>query len=140
MERIGEYLHLVRAGRHAEWAQRRHDPIPTISVTGDVVLLSPELADTTEPAHDNFRVGNVLHQPLPEILSNAHRLGYVRDFIAGLDRCQTECAFFDFCHGAQAAANRYFENGSLRSTVRTGICEELCPQTESPTPYGAGDS
>ena len=52
--------------------------------------------------------------------TDAHRLRYVRDFLTGLDRCQADCEFFDFCRGAQAA-NRYFENGSLRST-ETNYC------------------
>ncbi|AIA06689.1 cyclophane-forming radical SAM peptide maturase AmcB [Streptomyces noursei] len=120
LERLAEYLHLIRTGQRTAWEERRLDPIPTVSVTGDVVLLSPELADTTDPAHDDFRAGNILHQPLAEILGGASRLRYVRDFLTGLDRCETECAFFDFCRGAQAA-NRYFENGSLHST-ETNYC------------------
>jgi uncharacterized protein len=120
LQRLGEYLHLVRTGQRAEWNARRHDPIPTISATGDVVLLSPELADTAEPAYDDFRAGNILGQSLTEILGRAHRLRYVRDFVTGLDRCKAGCPFFDFCRGAQAA-NRYFENGSLAST-ETNYC------------------
>lgn len=120
LERLADYLHLIRTGQRAEWNERRHDPIPTVSVTGDVVLLSPELADTTEPAYDDFRAGNVLHQPLAEILNRAHQLRYVRDFLTGLENCQAACSFFDFCRGAQAA-NRYFENGSLQST-ETNYC------------------
>ncbi len=38
----------------------------------------------------------------------------------GLERCQAECEFFDFCRGAQAG-NRYFENGSL-ATTETNYC------------------
>ncbi|MGW0884491.1 cyclophane-forming radical SAM peptide maturase AmcB [Streptomyces sp. NPDC002671] len=120
LERLAEYLHLIRTGQRDEWNERRHDPIPTVSVTGDVVLLSPELADTTDPAYDDFRAGNVLDQPLAEILNRAHRLRYVRDFLTGLENCRAGCAFFDFCRGAQAA-NRYFENGSLQST-ETNYC------------------
>jgi uncharacterized protein len=119
--RLAEYLHLIRAGRRAEWDRRRLDPIPTVSWKGDVVLLSPELADTRAPAYDDFLAGNILHQPLADILGAAHRLRYVRDFLTGLDRCQAECQFFDFCRGAQAA-NRYFENGSLAST-ETNYCQ-----------------
>ncbi|MDT0320072.1 cyclophane-forming radical SAM peptide maturase AmcB [Streptomyces millisiae] len=115
LERLAEYLHLIRTGQRAAWDERRLDPIPTVSVAGDVVLLSPELADTLDPAYDDFCVGNILAQPLAEILGGAHRVRYVRDFLTGLDRCRAECAFYDFCRGAQAA-NRYFENGSLRST------------------------
>lgn len=120
LERLAEYLHLIRSGQRAVWNERRLDPIPTVSVTGDVVLLSPEFADTTDAAYDDFRVGNVLHDSLADLMEGAHRVGYVRDFLTGLDRCRTECDVFDFCRGAQAA-NRYFENGSLRST-ETNYC------------------
>lgn len=120
VERLAEYLRLNRSGRRAEWDRRGLDPIPTVSWNGDVVLLSPELADTQAPAYGDFLAGNILNQPLAEILRDAHRLRYVRDFLTGLDRCQAECAFFDFCRGAQAA-NRYFENGSL-TTTETNYC------------------
>lgn len=120
VERLAEYLRLVRSGRRAEWDRRRLDPIPTVSWKGDVVLLSPELADTTAPEYDDFAAGNLLHRPLAEILRNAHSLRYVRHFLIGLDRCEATCAFFDFCRGAQAA-NRFFENGSL-TTTETNYC------------------
>ncbi|MFE9659987.1 cyclophane-forming radical SAM peptide maturase AmcB [Streptomyces sp. NPDC005955] len=121
VERLAEYLRLIRYGRRAEWERRRLDPIPTVSWKGDVVLLSPELADTTAPEHGDFVAGNVLEQPLVEILRSAHRLRYVRDFLTGLDRCEAECEFFDFCRGAQAG-NRYFENGDL-ATTETNYCQ-----------------
>ncbi|MEX3104913.1 cyclophane-forming radical SAM peptide maturase AmcB [Streptomyces sp. ST1020] len=118
VERLAEYLQLIRSGRRAAWDGRRLDPIPTVSWKGDVVLLSPELADTAAPEYGGFVAGNILDRPLPEILRDAHRLRYVRDFLTGLDRCQAECEFFDFCRGAQAA-NRYFENGDLTTTETT---------------------
>ncbi|WP_216586420.1 cyclophane-forming radical SAM peptide maturase AmcB [Streptomyces brasiliscabiei] len=121
IDRLSEYLRLIRSGRRADWDQRRLDPIPTVSVNGDVVLLSPELADTTAPAYGNFLAGNILHRPLPELLDQAHRLRYVRDFLTGLEGCRDACAFFDYCRGAQAA-NRYFENGSL-ATTQTHYCQ-----------------
>lgn len=118
--RLADYLRLIRSGHRADWSRRLLDPIPTVSWKGDVVLLSPELADTAAPDYEDFTAGNILEQPLAEILRGAHRLPYVRDFLTGLDRCEAECAFFDFCRGAQAA-NRYFENGSLKST-ETNYC------------------
>lgn len=118
VERLADYLHLIRTGRRAEWDQRRLDPIPTVSWKGDVVLLSPELADTEAPEYGDFVAGNVLERPLPEILRDAHRLRYVREFLTGLDRCEAECEFFDFCRGAQAA-NRYFEHGTFETTETT---------------------
>ncbi|MFJ2670430.1 cyclophane-forming radical SAM peptide maturase AmcB [Streptomyces sp. NPDC087525] len=120
VERLAEYLRLTRSGQRAEWGRRRLDPIPTVSWKGDVVLLSPELAGTTAAEYGDFAAGNILDRPLSEILRNAHRLRYVREFLTGLDRCEAECEFFDFCRGAQAA-NRYFENGSL-TTTETNYC------------------
>ncbi|MCX4663902.1 cyclophane-forming radical SAM peptide maturase AmcB [Streptomyces uncialis] len=120
IERLAEYLRLIRDGEHERWGQRHLDPIPTVSFNGDVVLLSPELADTTDPAYDDFLVGNILRTPLAEIIDNAHRIGYVSEFMTGLNNCRARCPFFDFCRGAQAA-NRYFENGDL-STTETNHC------------------
>lgn len=42
-----------------------------------VALLSPELADTTDPDCEDFRAGNILEQSLQHILRGAHRLRYV---------------------------------------------------------------
>lgn len=120
VDRLAEYLQMIRSGRRAEWDRRLLDPIPTVSWKGDVVLLSPELADTTAPEYGDFTAGNILDRPLTAILHDAHRLGYVREFLTGLDRCQAECEFFDFCRGAQAA-NRYFENGNF-TTTETNYC------------------
>ncbi|MBV9025597.1 MAG: radical SAM protein [Streptomycetaceae bacterium] len=120
VERLADYFRLIRTGQRAEWDQRRLDPIPTVSWRGDVVLLSPELADTTAPEYGDFVAGNILERPLPQILRDAHRLRYVREFLTGLDRCEAECEFFDFCRGAQAA-NRFFENGTFETT-ETNYC------------------
>ncbi|WP_436750124.1 cyclophane-forming radical SAM peptide maturase AmcB [Streptomyces sp. URMC 129] len=120
LARLGDYLHLTRTGQGERWAAQLIDPIPTISTTGDVVLLSPELAGTNAPPYDDFRAGNILTQPLASILVGAHRLRYVREFLIGLNACQATCTFFGFCRGAQAG-NRYFENGRL-DTTETGYC------------------
>ncbi|GAA1900605.1 GRRM system radical SAM/SPASM domain protein [Streptomyces sodiiphilus] len=120
LARLGDHLGLVRTGRGTEWGQRLIDPIPTIAHNGDVVLLSPEFAGITAPRYGDFRAGNIREQSLAEILTRAHRLPYVREFLTGLDRCQAACGFFDFCRGAQAG-NRYFENGRL-DTTETNHC------------------
>lgn len=120
LARLGEYLRVIRTGQRTDWDLCRLDPIPTVSWNGDVVLLSPELADTADAEYGDFLAGSVLDQSLVDILGGAHRLRYVQDFLAGLEGCRAECEFFDFCRGAQAA-NRYFENGSL-ATTETNYC------------------
>ena len=120
LDRLGDYLRLAHSPGAGLPEARLLDPIPTISVNGDVVLLSPELADTTAPAYNDFRAGNVLERSIAAMLDEAHRLHYVREFLTGLDECEATCEFFDFCRGAQAG-NRYFENGSL-ATTETNYC------------------
>ncbi|WP_433373816.1 cyclophane-forming radical SAM peptide maturase AmcB [Streptosporangium sp. CA-115845] len=120
LERLADYLHLARSGQRDEWCRYGLDPIPTVSVDGDVVLMSPELAGISDDAYGNFLAGNVCSQSIASMLAHAHRLRYVREFMAGLRRCEAECEFWDFCRGAQAC-NRYFENGSF-ATTETDYC------------------
>ncbi|MFJ9442733.1 cyclophane-forming radical SAM peptide maturase AmcB [Kitasatospora sp. NPDC101235] len=120
IDRLGGYLRDVRDGHRAAWDRVLIDPIPTIASNGDVVLLSPELAGTTDPAYEDFRAGNVLERSIGSMLDRAHRLRYVREFLTGLDACEATCDVFDFCRGAQAG-NRYFENGRL-DTTETNYC------------------
>ncbi|MGE7434184.1 cyclophane-forming radical SAM peptide maturase AmcB [Kitasatospora sp. NPDC001175] len=120
LARLGDYLHTARTRRQADRDAYLIDPIPTISTTGDVVLLSPELAGIAAPAYDDFRAGNVLQQSLASMLDGADRLRYVDEFLTGLEKCEATCQFFDFCRGAQAG-NRYFENGRL-DTTETNYC------------------
>jgi uncharacterized protein len=78
-------------------------------------MLSPELLGIQDHTHWNFKVGNVLRNSLPDIISHAMNATYVREFRRGLEACQATCGFWDFCRGAHAG-NRYFENGFFDST------------------------
>ncbi|MBB2914840.1 uncharacterized protein FHS43_006152 [Streptosporangium becharense] len=120
LERVTDYLHLARSGQRDEWCRHGLDPIPTVSVDGDVVLMSPELAGISDDAYGDFLAGNVRHQTIASMLAQAHRLRYVAEFMTGLSRCQAECEFFAFCRGAQAG-NRYFEHGTFTAT-ETDYC------------------
>ncbi|MEV4753178.1 cyclophane-forming radical SAM peptide maturase AmcB [Streptosporangium sp. NPDC049248] len=120
LDRLAGYLHLSRSGRGDEWCRYGLDPIPTVSVDGGVVLLSPELAGISDDTYGDFLAGNVRSQSIVGMLDKAHRLRYVREFMVGLQRCEAECEFWDFCRGAQAC-NRYFENGSF-ATTETDYC------------------
>jgi uncharacterized protein len=120
LDRLAHYLRTIRAGKRAAWEAHRFDPLPTISYTGDVVLLSPELAGIRDRRYGDFIAGNVLEQSLSAILGGASQLRYVTEFIRGLSACHATCSFFDFCRGA-TAGNRYFENGDFSST-ETNYC------------------
>ncbi|BAJ31697.1 hypothetical protein KSE_59270 [Kitasatospora setae KM-6054] len=134
LDRLGSYLRMTRDGTRPQWEDARHDPIPTVTANGDVVLLSPELADTRTSAYDDFRAGNILRQPLAAILADAHRLRYVTEFLTGLDNCRTSCDFFDFCRGSQAG-NRYFEHGTFTATETA-----YCRSTEQALVIAAADT
>ncbi len=81
LDRLGDYLQHAHSPQPKLPESRLLDPIPTISVNGDVVLLSPELADTTAPAYNDFRAGNVRERSIAAMLDGAHRLRYVREFL-----------------------------------------------------------
>ncbi|MCF4119964.1 radical SAM protein [Antribacter sp. KLBMP9083] len=120
LDRLGHYLRSIRTGGRQWWESHRFDPLPTVAFSGDVVLLSPELAGIRNEHYGDFLAGNVLEQSLDDILDGAHRLRYVSEFLDGLEACRATCGFFDFCRGAQAG-NRYFENGRF-DTTETNFC------------------
>ncbi|WP_194891959.1 cyclophane-forming radical SAM peptide maturase AmcB [Catenulispora pinisilvae] len=120
LDRLGSYLRTIRAGERAAWEAHRFDPLPTVAFSGDVVLLSPELAGIRDEHYGDFIAGNILEQNLSSILARAWQLPYVAEFTDGLAACRATCGFFDFCRGA-TAGNRYFENGTFAST-ETNYC------------------
>lgn len=112
ISRLGKYL----AATPQEHAERRRqyevDPIPTVNTNGDVVLLSPELADHKSAPYGDFVAGNLLQKGLASIIEGANKLTYVQEFLKSQEECQARCGFYDFCLGGQAS-NRYFEHGSF---------------------------
>ena len=97
---------------------RRHDPIPTIAHDGGVVLLSPELAGFTDAGYGDFTSGSVLSASLADIVAGAAQrpVGWIAEYLTGVERCRATCSYFGFCGGAHAA-NRFFEHGRFDGTV-----------------------
>ena len=120
LARLGEFLRDLRDPSGTPRPAGLLDPIPTVTWDGYITLLSPELAGTPAPHYDDFRAGNILDQTLTQILTAAHRLGYVEEFLSALDACETSCQFWSFCRGAQAG-NRFFEHGRL-DVAETHYC------------------
>jgi uncharacterized protein len=112
------YAGAALAGQADELLPRRHDPIPTISYDGRVVLLSPELAGFTSERYGDFSSGSVLDTPLAEIVAMAAQApsGWIAEYLDGVEACRATCRYFGFCGGAHAA-NRYFEQGRFDGTV-----------------------
>lgn len=116
--RLFGYLADVKAGNKKLWTSTKVEPIPTVSWTGNVVLLSPEFLGVNAPEHGNFVVGNVLKESIPTMLGKAQQVPYVREFLEGVQKCRKSCDFYTFCQGGQAS-NRYFELGDLTATETT---------------------
>jgi uncharacterized protein len=105
-------VHLMQSQAAPAQATAPFDPIPTVGVNGQAVLLSPELLGISAPGYGDFIAGNVLTTPIPDMIRTAGRLRYVQEFTQALHACAAGCGFFDFCRGAQAG-NRFFEHGSF---------------------------
>jgi uncharacterized protein len=117
LDRLADYLTVTRAGLVND---APYEPIPTVSWDGHVVLLSPELLGIKDPQYGDFVAGNVLHEPIGDILARAGDLRYVTEFIEGLNECADHCTLYDFCRGAQAG-NRYFEHHTFTAR-ETNYC------------------
>ena len=96
------------------------DPFPTIGYDGNVVLLSPEFAGIESEKYGDFVVGNVLTDPLSEIITRSIKASYVGEYQQAINMCAESCPFFGFCAGGQAS-NRYFEHGTIAVT-ETAYC------------------
>lgn len=108
MDRVTQQPDFERIDREVEM-------FPTISCKGDLVLLSPEFVDLELLGH-NFKIGNVLENDISDLLESIEHYPMVHDFSAGIQKCASNCEYFSFCGGGYAS-NKYFENGSLDSTV-----------------------
>ena len=94
---------------------RQSDLWPTISTSGDVVVVSPELIAAEPDERKRFIVGNVLSEPLTEIVGKALDTWYVKEFLEGVSLCHQQCPYFSYCGGGQGS-NKYFETGSFKTT------------------------
>jgi|SRR3989344_1747424 len=96
----------------------RTDIFPTIGWDGSVVLLSPEILGAQSLLYNNFVAGNLLKDDLSTILERGQKSRYIREYRQGVERCRSECKFFDYCRGGQAS-NKFFELGDITATETT---------------------
>lgn len=125
LARLRRWLKGARSGDCGP--DRPYDPIPTISTTGNTVVLSPELLGHAARGCGDFVIGNLLTRSLPQMLADLRHIDYVREFAVGLRRCADECEFWRFCRGAQAG-NRYLEHGRFDIT-ETAYCRNTYQST-----------
>ena len=117
----------------------RMDYFPSVSVDGDVVLLSPELLGCRSERFSDFQIGNINTTALNDLLESADEIGYVWEYKAGLMKCRSECGLFTVCGGG-FASNKFSEFGRLdvtetvacRNSIKN-LCHVLAMKLEEVT-------
>lgn len=112
-----EWMEQVRTGKTRS---NLYDLFPSIAWNGDIVMLAPEFLNVSSERYGTFVVGNLLKNPLEEILDAAIRTPYVKDYAEGVRKCSVACKYFGSCRGG-IASNKYFEHG-LTSSTETVYC------------------
>jgi uncharacterized protein len=99
----------VRDQQNAPWT------IVSVGVDGGFTTFSPELIGVQSVDYGDFTIGNVLRDSFADAAMSERFRKLDADIDAGVTACRTSCDYFSYCGGG-APANKYFENGSMRST------------------------
>ncbi|MEV4367719.1 cyclophane-forming radical SAM/SPASM peptide maturase GrrM/OscB [Nonomuraea sp. NPDC049637] len=121
---ISDYLAIIKSKisdpsyRHMSY-ETEPLAIITIQKNGDMSTSSPELAGGKSEEFDDFVIANINAPGSLDSLLPGPALDRISKEIShGVAACADECLYFDICGGAYTS-NKYFENGSLRSTETT---------------------
>ena len=100
-------------------------PLEIVSVdhAGNFSTVSPELIGQRRSEYGDFVFGNVLTDSLTSVFANLHFATMYQQVMAGVERCQRECQYFDLCGGG-APANKLYENGAF-DTAATTYCRNV---------------
>ncbi|MDV3002131.1 MAG: Anaerobic sulfatase-maturating enzyme [Chroococcopsis gigantea SAG 12.99] len=104
--------------------------ILNVDYQGNFSTFDPELLSIKTPQYGDFIFGNVLTDSLESVCDTPKFQTIYGDMKAGVESCQETCQYFGVCGGG-AGSNKYWENGSFRSThtkaclYRTKIITDL---------------
>lgn len=87
---------------------------------GNFSTFDPELLSVKTTDYGDFILGNVFHDTLESVCHTEKFLKIYQDMKTGVDLCQQTCQYFGVCGGG-AGSNKYWENGTFRST-QTRAC------------------
>ncbi len=127
MMRIREIDEVLASLRHPEFgllggnAQNLPGHIISIAWDGRYTTFSPELLGQTWPNGDELALGNLLLDTLPPSQDNVNYSKQCSAIQQGIDRCKSECEYFNLCLGG-APANKLAENGGFE-TSETLFCK-----------------
>jgi uncharacterized protein len=107
---------IVGSREHIERNQE-NTPFKILNVdwAGNFSTFSPELLGVKSELYGDFFLGNVLRDDLDSVKSSPKLRLLQGDIEAGIARCRETCEYFGVCGGG-SPSNKYFENGSFRST------------------------
>jgi uncharacterized protein len=97
--------------------------IVTVAWDGSMTAFSPELIDAKSKDYGDFILGNILRDPISEIVDSPKYKRIAGAIQEGCKRCAETCQYFSVCGGG-APSNKYFENGSFEST-ETVYCRSV---------------
>lgn len=89
--------------------------IISIDHKGDFMTFSPELLSMDSSEYGKFVLGNVVTDSFESVCRTEKFKKINSDIQSGVELCRETCQYFSLCGGG-APANKYFENGSFKST------------------------
>lgn len=116
---LADYLVHGRLDGSTARCQESHPfRIVNIDVRGGFSTYSPELLSAKTGAYPggDFILGNVMDVSFDEALRSEKLRLLDQDIAAGVDSCRAQCPYFGLCGGG-TASNKFFENGTFRSTT-----------------------
>ena len=87
----------------------------SIDYEGNFMTFSPELLSLESEEYGKFILGNVGQETFEKACYSQKFRQIYSDIKAGVDLCEQSCQYFSVCGGG-APANKFYENGSFRST------------------------
>jgi uncharacterized protein len=107
-------------GASAERSMRESSqvaPLGIVSVDwqGQISSFSPELLGLKSLDYGDFAFGNIGDLNLLDLRNDPKFARVAADIYEGVKNCERTCQYFGLCGGG-APSNKYFENGSFKST------------------------
>ncbi|MGK7907476.1 MAG: cyclophane-forming radical SAM/SPASM peptide maturase GrrM/OscB [Synechococcus sp.] len=112
-ERIATILH--GSGEKLRSGLTRPFEMINFDTNGNFTTFDPELLGVDVEPYGKFVFGNILKDSLESICQTAKFRQVYADIQAGVAQCRESCQYFRVCGGG-SACNKYWENGTFRST------------------------
>jgi uncharacterized protein len=87
----------------------------TFDYQGNYSTFDPELAGAASDRFENFRMGNILENPLDSIIHNHVYQQVNAEIQSGVHMCEQTCKYWVICGGG-FPSNKYFEHGRFDVT------------------------